>query len=67
MKKIKRYNQFINERTTLRKWQDMTPDERIKYLVDELGMSEKEAREIESPFVHDLPDEVVDYVQYDFS
>lgn len=64
--KIKRYDQFINERITLRKWQDMTSDERIKYLT-ELGMSEEEAKEIETPFIHDLPDEVIDYVQYDFA
>jgi len=64
--KIKRYEQYINERVNGRMWRNLERNDRIKYLIN-LGMSKKEAEEVESPSIYDLPDDIVDYVQVDFN
>ena len=64
--KIKKYEQFANEKLNARRWAHLTREGRIKYLVN-LGVSEKEAEEMESPWIYHLPDDIANEVQIDFN
>jgi len=60
MKRIKTFETFANESKSS-DWKNMSKPERIKFLVDNFGISKKEAIEIYAEKIKDLPNEIKAY------
>ena len=61
MKYLKRFNEGL----TTKSWEGMTKTQRLSFLVKQFKMSVKEANEIYTPEIKDLPKEIKDYFKND--